>query len=66
MVICPHCDSQISTIRMNPLNGVAPNLTQWSCVAYCCPSCSKAISVDVDLTAVRADIIAAIERLRQR
>jgi hypothetical protein len=42
---------------MNPMTGTAPNGTRWNCIAFACPLCNVAISADVDMTAVRQDII---------
>jgi formate dehydrogenase maturation protein FdhE len=63
---CPHCAKPIGSIKMVPMQGYSTNMTQWNCVAYTCPNCDTAISVDVDLTAVRHDIIAAIEAKQKR
>ena len=59
--ICPHCQQPLLNLQLVPLEGSAPNGTTWNCLAFCCPRCRKALSADIDLTAVRADIIGTIE-----
>lgn len=64
MALCPHCEKPLLTVRMNPMTGTSPNLSQWNCVAFSCPSCQKVISVDVDITAVRSDILNRLDLIR--
>ena len=51
---------------MEPTKGHGSNGSKWNCVVYTCPNCNVAISVDVDGTAIRADILETIADLRRR
>ena len=54
---CPHCNALITNLRMDTVTGTAPNGTKWNCLVFACPVCNKVVSADVDMTAVRQDLI---------
>lgn len=62
---CPHCTKAITTIRIRPLTGTAPNSTSWKCLAFCCPQCSAIISVDIDMTSVRQELMDKMDSLKR-
>jgi len=65
MALCPHCNNLVASVRMTPMPGQS-HLTRWNCVAYSCPTCDKVISVDLDTSAVRADIVDYIQILARK
>ena len=62
MATCPHCQNNILQLRLNPVQGHAPNGSSWNCLVLSCPNCNAALGADIDLTAIRADIIAAVKQ----
>ena len=65
MAVCPYCNAFMNGVRMTPMPGES-KLTRWNCVAYCCPTCDRVISVDLDSSAVRADIVDHIQILAKK
>jgi hypothetical protein len=63
---CPKCEKVLTGLRITPIIGTADNGSEWNCLAFSCPSCNTAIGADIDLTAVRSDLLNAIEALKQR
>jgi len=61
---CPHCGSLITGLRLSATVGTAENGTTWNCLVFACSTCNKAISADIDLTAVRNDVIGEIRKHR--
>ncbi len=60
---CPHCDKAITRVTMKPLDGQVPfETTKWKCVAYGCPLCQKAISVQIDPLAIKEETVAELLR----
>lgn len=65
---CPKCEMSISRFRMEPTKAQrAGSTTLWNCVAYICPHCGTAISVQIDPTLLRDEIVRDITaELRRR
>lgn len=64
---CPHCDKVLTRVTLKPLDGQIPlDQSKWKCVAYGCPVCQKAISIQMDPIALKADTIAEVKRLLGR
>lgn len=67
MATCPHCGAHLGSLSMNPITGVSlQNGTRWNCMVFSCPGYDRAIGADVDATAVRSDLIAAIQELAKK
>ncbi len=63
MATCPHCRQQFLRLNLERVIGGVPfGVEQWNCMVYKCPNCDVAISVGIDMTAVRQDIIDHIQR----
>ena len=65
---CPSCGNTIARFRMEQASAQAPgSVDVWKCTAYCCPHCGVAVSVQIDPTLIREEIIDRITRaLRDR
>lgn len=59
----PNCARPL-TLGIEATTAFAPNGTRWNCLVFKCQSCNTAISADIDMTAVRADIIDVINARR--
>ena len=67
MAICPHCARTFTQVRQETVTGISTaNGSLWNCIAFCCPNCNKALNVDIDGTALRADMMDALDELRRR
>lgn len=64
---CPHCEAVINRVILKEVDGSVPFTSNtWKCVAYGCPSCQKAISVQIDPVALRTEILAGVKKLLGR
>lgn len=57
---CPKCEKPVMSLSLSAVTGMAENGTTWNCLVFACPLCNTAISADIDISAVRADILSAI------
>jgi len=65
MATCPHCQQAFNQLTLETMVGSVPfSLQTWNCLVFKCPHCDVAISADIDMTAVRADIIETINARR--
>ena len=55
---CPKCDQTIDSVEIE--NVTAVGSTNWRGIAYCCPHCNVAISIQIDPIAIRADEVSSI------
>jgi len=58
---CPHCSQKINKVKI-VLTDAEELTAKWHAVAYCCPRCDKAISVEIDPTRIKADIVSEIKK----
>ena len=65
MKICPHCETVLTSVNIQDLTGNASGRTQWKCIAYTCPHCSKVLSVQIDPVALKTDTLNAVQKLLQ-
>lgn len=64
---CPKCETSISRFKLELTKAQrlgSPNL--WHCWAFCCPSCETVVSVQVDPTALRDEIVDEIKAALRR
>jgi len=65
MTICPHCEKQMTQAKIEGMKGkVFPGSKSWNCIAYSCPWCNKAISIQIDPVALDADLVALLQKRR--
>jgi C4-type Zn-finger protein len=65
MATCPHCQQKFNHLTLETMTGSVPfSTSQWNCLVFKCPHCDFAISADIDMTAVRSDIIDTIKARR--
>lgn len=61
---CPKCESAISRFKMEPVKAQRPGYTSlWNCMAFSCPRCGTVISVEVDQTTIRDEILDGVKSL---
>lgn len=58
--ICPHCETSLSKLEISPVTGKAPDGSGWNCLVFACPSCRKALSADLNVSAIGQEIINTI------
>ena len=59
MSLCPHCNAEFKQVNLRVIKAVQP-AKAWNALSYDCPSCDKSLSVGIDVTAIREDIINAL------
>ena len=62
MTKCPKCEATITSVNIQNLDGKVGGRSRWHCIAYTCPLCSSALSVQVDPIAVQTDTVNAVIR----
>lgn len=52
---CPHCDVDITRVKVSDIDGFVAMLPKWKCFAYSCPTCDKVLNVEMNPLALQAD-----------
>lgn len=60
--ICPHCNQMVSTVKVELVDAVEPMGTSWKSALFSCPSCSKVLNVNFDVTSHTRKIIDEVTR----
>ncbi|SEP07673.1 class IV adenylate cyclase [Aquisalimonas asiatica] len=62
---CPKCESVVSSVRIEDVDGKVGFQSKWHCISYCCPSCNTVLGVQMDPVALKTDTInGVVEKLR--
>jgi hypothetical protein len=59
--ICPHCESTVTSLAVNPVEAKDPNGQTWKAATFACPNCDKVLGASFDATAQTVEIIAKLE-----
>lgn len=65
MAKCPACGEQIHSMNGESVT-LFVGLNQWNGIVYSCQSCDAALSVGVDIIAVKTDIVDEISDILQQ
>ncbi len=57
---CPNCDKPVSHVNLQAMDIYQNYKPQWHGVAYTCPSCNALLSVGMDPTLLRNEIIESV------
>jgi predicted RNA-binding Zn-ribbon protein involved in translation (DUF1610 family) len=64
---CPKCEHSIARFAMAQVKAQKPGAsTLWNCLSYNCPHCGTVISVEMDPTIIRDEILDDIKALLRR
>jgi transposase-like protein len=63
---CPHCESNLSAVNIDVINGNVKGHQPYRCISYTCPHCSRVLSVQMDPLAVQTDTLDGVESLLQK
>lgn len=62
MATCPHCSKAVTRFKISQVSGNAPGMSNWKCLAFSCPSCDAVLGANLDVMALRAELLAAIKK----
>jgi len=62
---CPKCEKAIPRVKLVAIKA-QQGTTVWNCVSYNCPLCDSILSVQIDPTIIREEIVGEIKALLRR
>lgn len=59
MSVCPHCKKDFQHVNLKTIKAVQAS-AKWHALSYDCPHCHCSLSVGIDITMVKEEIIGAL------
>jgi hypothetical protein len=65
MAKCPHCDSTVSHFQLDHVSASLRFEGGIEVILFCCPSCHKILSAQIDPLQIKNEIVSAINQNRR-